>query len=127
MLSNQSKETTAKEMGKIKDIDETTQRAIGINLTGGHVNALEISCAAFKAPTLDTLLQAFKEQLPKSRAKPELTQALLRESDAGHTGFEIPNFDAAAEEAVEIMDPITQVPVLEVEVLDNVTGAVGWD
>jgi hypothetical protein len=53
---NISKETTVAELIKIEGIDDRTQRSIGINLTGGHINAVEICTRVFKAPTFDQLL-----------------------------------------------------------------------
>ena len=44
------------ELAGIEGIDDRTQRSIGINLTGGHVNAVEICTRLYKAPTFDTLL-----------------------------------------------------------------------
>lgn len=62
-LFNISKETTACELVAIEGIDERTQRSIGINLTGGHVNAVEICTRVFKAPTLDTLLADYRAEM----------------------------------------------------------------
>jgi hypothetical protein len=53
---NISKETTVAELVKIEGLDDRTQRSIGINLTGGHINAVEICTRVFKAPTFDVLL-----------------------------------------------------------------------
>lgn len=63
-LMNISRKTTSCELVKIEGIDDRTQRSIGINLTGGHVNAVELCTRVYKAPTFDTLLadyQAAKE------------------------------------------------------------------
>lgn len=51
------------EVASIDGIDERTQRSIGINLTGGHVNATEICTRLYKAPTFDTLLADFQAEL----------------------------------------------------------------
>lgn len=127
VMSNQSKETTSREIGKIKGVDQTTQRATGVNLTGGFVNAIEISCNVFSAPTLDTLLKSFKEQLPKSRAKPEMTQALIREVNAGHNqGFDIPNFEEPESKEIEYTDPATDIPFAAAVEEMNVTGTMSW-
>lgn len=125
VLTNQSKETTAREMGKIKGLDQTTQRAVGVNLTGGHVNAVEICCNVFQAPTMDVLLKAFKEQLPPSRAKPEMTQALARESEMGHQGFDIPDFQEEAVKETEYVDPGNEMTYAIPEE-DSVTSASSW-
>lgn len=34
----------------------------GINMTGGHVNAVEVACAVMKAPTFDMLLEDFMSE-----------------------------------------------------------------
>merc|ERR1712098_412158 len=59
-ILNISKETTFRELSRIRGIDEWTQRMAGVNLTASHVNAVEITCDLFKAPTFDTLLDAFE-------------------------------------------------------------------
>ena len=60
---NVSRETTAKEIVKIEGIDEYTQRMAGINLSAGHVNAVEICCNLFGMPTLTEMLDAFNEEI----------------------------------------------------------------
>lgn len=42
VVANISKETTVRELSRIEGLTEETQRAMGINLSGGHANALEI-------------------------------------------------------------------------------------
>lgn len=59
IICNISKQTTACEIIKIEGVDERIQRSIGINLTGGHVNAVEICTRVYKAPTFDTLLSDY--------------------------------------------------------------------
>ncbi len=60
VLLNISKETTAKEVCKIRGKSEAVQRAVGINLSGGFVNAVEICVAMYSAPTFDRLLADFE-------------------------------------------------------------------
>lgn len=55
-IANISRETTVCELVAVEGLDERTQRSVGINLTGGHVNAAEICTRVFKAPTYDVLL-----------------------------------------------------------------------
>lgn len=59
---NISKETTAKEIISIAGVDEYTQRMQGINLCGGHTNAVEFCCNIFKMPTLLEMLHAFEQE-----------------------------------------------------------------
>ena len=54
-----SKETTYREIHLIRGIPEFKQRMAGINLTGGFVNAVEITCDLYRAPNFDTLLNDF--------------------------------------------------------------------
>lgn len=61
-ILNISKETTVRELCRIKGKSEYAQRMAGINLTGGHVNAVEIACSILDAPTFDTLLEDFMNQ-----------------------------------------------------------------
>ena len=90
-VANISKETTVREMVEIRGVDHMTQRAVGVNMTGGHVNAVENCCNVLSAPTMDELLFAFRETLPKTRANPQLIQALSREVSHGElVGFDLP-------------------------------------
>lgn len=58
---NISKETTFRELSRIRDIPEEVQRRCGINMTAGVTNAVEICCELYKMPGFDTLLQSFAE------------------------------------------------------------------
>lgn len=58
---NISKETTYRELSKIRGISEDVQRQCGINLTGGTTNAVEICCNLYGLPGFDTLLHSFVE------------------------------------------------------------------
>lgn len=62
---NISRETTSKEIVQIEGVDEYTQRMAGINLSGGHVNAVEICTNLFKMPPLAKILEEFEKQLPQ--------------------------------------------------------------
>lgn len=57
---NISKATTKKEITSIKGIDLQTQKMQGINLSGGHTNAVEFCTTMFKFPQLETLLEFFE-------------------------------------------------------------------
>lgn len=59
IIANISKETTARELSQIRGVTLQEQRAIGINMSGGHVNATEFCRMAYKAPSYDTLLAGF--------------------------------------------------------------------
>ena len=63
VLCNIGRETTAKEVCRIQGLPERGQRALGINLTGGFVNAVEICCQVFRAPTLERMLKDFQAEL----------------------------------------------------------------
>lgn len=94
VLMNISKETTSRELCKIQGIDESVRRQVGINLSGGHVNAVEICINMYGAPTMDTLLAMFREEhMPKSRARPEMMHALQAEQRS-----EVGNIDDMREE-----------------------------
>lgn len=91
IIANISKETTARELSKIEGIDEQVQRSVGINLSGGFVNAVEICVGLYKAPTMDELLAKFKEtHMPNSRARPEMTAALQAEIRQLSTELNVP-------------------------------------
>lgn len=62
VLANISKETTSKELCRIDGVSETVQRSVGINLSGGYVNAVEICVSLYGAPTFDELLQGFQSE-----------------------------------------------------------------
>lgn len=61
IIMNISKETTAQELCYIKDVPEIYRRSVGVNLSGGYVNAVEICMQVFNAPSLDTLLATYDE------------------------------------------------------------------
>lgn len=58
---NISKETTKKEIISVQGVDEHTRRMCTINLSAGHVNALEICTSLLGMPTLDQMLESFKQ------------------------------------------------------------------
>lgn len=62
VVFNISKATTKKELLKIQGVSEHTQRMQGINLSAGHVNAVEIATGLFNLPSLETLLTEFVQQ-----------------------------------------------------------------
>lgn len=76
MVFNISKATTKKELCKIEGVTEHTQRMQTINLSGGRTNSVEIASTLLKMPTLQQLLDAFKEEinpaLPEDVAEVEL-------------------------------------------------------
>lgn len=62
-ILNMSKETTFRELSRIKDIDFEVQRMASINLVSGHVNAVEVVEDIFKAPHMNELLSAFEKEI----------------------------------------------------------------
>lgn len=58
---NISKETTYRELSRIRGLHEKMQRETGINLTGGTVNAVEICNNVFQLPLPDEMLARFME------------------------------------------------------------------
>ena len=62
VILNISRETTRRELYKIAGVPDRIQRMQGINITGGHVNAVEVVCAVMKAPTFDQLLEDFEKE-----------------------------------------------------------------
>ena len=61
-IFNMSKETTFRELSQIRGVEENVRRSIGINLTGGVVNAVEICCNVYKLPCFNDLLEDFISQ-----------------------------------------------------------------
>lgn len=61
IIMNLSKETTMTELGRIKGINGSRQRLIGINLTGGPANATEIMTEVLKVPSAVELLELYKK------------------------------------------------------------------
>jgi hypothetical protein len=60
---NISKATTHKELCKIQGVTEAVQRQQGLNLSGGHTNAVEFCTDLFKLPSMETLLKSFEEKV----------------------------------------------------------------
>jgi hypothetical protein len=56
---NISKYTTHRELIEIEGIPDHIRRRIGFNLAGGHVNAVEICCDLYKAPSLDDMYMSY--------------------------------------------------------------------
>ncbi len=57
---NISKETTKKELISIEGVDEFTRRMMGINLSGGATNAVELCNNLWGMPSLVDMLKAFE-------------------------------------------------------------------
>lgn len=64
---NISKETTKKEIHRIEGVSELMQRMQGINLSAGHVNAVEYCTGIYGMPQLDQLLEAFETELESQK------------------------------------------------------------
>jgi len=62
---NIARETCVMEFGRMKGIREHERREVGVNLTAGRVNAIEICEKILGAPKLDDLLHEFKDSLGK--------------------------------------------------------------
>jgi len=60
---NISKETTVREICKIENVTERQQRDQGLNLSGGHTNAVEFTCSLLGYPTMHQLLVEFEKTL----------------------------------------------------------------
>lgn len=63
ILMNLSKMTTMMEVCRIQGVLPSKQRLLGINLTAGPVNAIEIMTDCMNAPNSFDLLEAFEEEL----------------------------------------------------------------
>lgn len=63
IIMNLSKMTTMVEVGRVAGVLPAKQRLLGINLTGGPVNAIEIMTDVMKAPNSFELLEAFEAEL----------------------------------------------------------------
>lgn len=59
-LLNIARETCVMELSQIKDIPEQWKREMGVNLTGGKTNALDICQKIMGMPSLDHLLNAYQ-------------------------------------------------------------------
>lgn len=59
---NISKETTFRELSKIRGIPMDIQRQVSINLTGGKTNAYEIAAQIHNMPPMVTLLEEFRKE-----------------------------------------------------------------
>lgn len=121
ILANISKETTSKELCKIEGVDELTQRSIGINLSGGFVNAVEICCQVYKAPTMDTLLETFRRKhlsgLPQHTVTVPTMSIETRESVqqmASDVLNLIGNVGATEGEGYQMVEPTVSAPAAPV-------------
>ncbi len=65
-ILNIARETTVMEFSMMKDISEHHRREVGVNLTGGRVNAIEICQKIMKAPKLDEMLKLYLDKKANS-------------------------------------------------------------
>lgn len=62
-ILNLSKETTFRELCRIRGIPLENQKLASVNLIGGHVNAVEIVEELYQAPTFNQLLEGFQHEI----------------------------------------------------------------
>lgn len=65
IFANVCRSTTLMEICEIKGITDEERRLVGINLTGGVTNAVEFCTTMYKLPQLDTLLDAYEQELKR--------------------------------------------------------------
>lgn len=63
MVFNISKETTRKEICKIQGPNDYITRMSGINLSGGHTNAVEFCNTLYNFPKMDELLEHMNKEI----------------------------------------------------------------
>lgn len=63
IIMNISKETTAQELCSIRGVPEIVRRSVGVNLSGGHVNATEICRQIYQAPSFYQLLESMEREV----------------------------------------------------------------
>ena len=59
---NVSRETTHTELISIAGVTEAQQRTQGLNISAGHVNAVEIVTELYGLPTMEMLLSSFEKK-----------------------------------------------------------------
>lgn len=64
---NMSKETTHREMCKVRGIEDYVVRMQGINLSGGHTNAVEFCSTMYKLPTIQQMVAMAEEEIANGR------------------------------------------------------------
>ena len=72
ILLNIARESNAMELSRIEHVPNIQRRALGVNLTCGRVNSVEICQQVLKAPMLDELLDEFIKEKGLDKAVPEL-------------------------------------------------------
>lgn len=70
----------------MEGITEEARREVGVNLTGGRVNAVEICQKILGAPTLDELLGRFEQHLGKKSGIPGPGSEAMKSPVAGTGG-----------------------------------------
>lgn len=73
----------------MKGIDEERRREVGVNLTGGKTNAVEICQKILGAPSLDELLERFEAHVRKQQSSTESASAAT-ESPTEATAASLP-------------------------------------
>jgi hypothetical protein len=122
IIANISKETTSKELSQIRGVELPVQRAIGIHLSGGHVNAVEICQNVYKAPSFDTMLEAFRKKKGIAEIPPPMVEALKIEQQQAMTGPD-PLSEVPAEVAMVSEPEVVTTPV-SAEVVANISSLV---
>jgi hypothetical protein len=61
-VMNMARNTTVKELISIEGVSEYTRRMMGINLSAGPTNAVEVCCNLFGMPTLVEMADAFAQE-----------------------------------------------------------------
>lgn len=62
-MLNQSRETTLIELIYVDGVTEEVRRRVGVNLTAGRINAMEIATDFFLLPDKDTVLETFMKRM----------------------------------------------------------------
>jgi hypothetical protein len=67
-MLNQSRETTLIELIYVDGVTEEVRRRVGVNLTAGRINAMEIATDFFLLPDKDTVLETFMKRMADNAA-----------------------------------------------------------
>lgn len=112
MLLDISRQTCVLEFSRIKGVKEFTRRELGVNLTGGRVNGVEICQKVLGMPQLDELVDLFRREKGLGDLTTDLRYIDTTPLEPRELPPEIPRDD-------EILEDVFDPPMLTIQVEHN--------
>lgn len=95
---NISKETTYRELHLIRGLNENDRRVVGINMSGGMANAVEICVKVLQLPSLSQLGDIYMKHKEEQAVAQQVTTIVNNATDAVANG---PSWNTGGKEVNE--------------------------